>query len=232
MKIILVVTILAISILADEIELNRPAQLNSETVLKGRGYVGLTFSAKHSKGDNFKQFNIIPIDNKNQLSFSINAQGGYFLKKYFTVGGGLSYGYSRIEAKLSDTLTTRAVESRYSIIPNIRNYLPWTDSLFFQIFNQTNLGFGYSVGIEESDYGNSIDRSEISSLIINLGIQPGLSVFVGKGVSVETSVSLLGFTFVNTKIKQNGIDYGYYRESDVNFQIDLLSINLGLTIYI
>lgn len=215
-----------------ESKLPRLAERSSETILAGRGYVGATFSVKHSKGENFKELKLIPIEQKDQLKFSINAHGGYLLKKFFSVGGGVAYTYSRVEAKLSDTLTTRSAQSSYAIVPHIRNYLPWTEELFFQIFNQTNLGFSFGTGVEESDYGYSIDRTVIRELGLNLGIQPGVSVFVGKGVTIETSVNLLGFTSVRTKIEQNGIDYGYHNSSSVDFNIDLFSINLGITVYI
>lgn len=211
---------------------SRLAERSSETVLAGRAYVGATFSVKHSKGENFKELKLIPIEQKDQLKFSVNAQGGYLLKKFFSVGGGVAYSYSRVEAQLSDTLTTRSAQSSYAIVPHIRNYLPWTEHLFFQIFNQTNLGFSFGTGVEESDYGYSIDRTVIKELGLNLGIQPGVSVFVGKGVTIETSVSLLGFTSVRTKIEQNGVDYGYHNSSSVDFNIDLFSINLGITVYI
>lgn len=230
----LFIIIIPILIFAEEApeKLPKLAAKSSETILPGRGYVGVTFSVKHSKGENFKELNLIPIEQKDQLKFSINAQGGYLIRKYFSVGGGLSYGYSRVEAQLSDTLTTRSAQSTYAVVPHIRNYLPWTEDLFFQIFNQTNLGFSYGTGVEESDYGYSIDRTVIRELGIHLGIQPGLSVFVGRGVTVETSVSLLGFTSKRIKIEQNGIDYGYHNSSSVDFNIDLFSINLGITVYI
>lgn len=217
---------------AEDTKLSRPAETNAATVVKGRGYVGLTFSVDHSKGENFKELNLIPVEQKNRLRWKIQAQGGYFLKQFFSVGTGLYYEYSRLEASLDDTTTVRSVESTYSIAPHIRNYLPWTSNLFFQIFNQTNLVFGYGSGIEETDNGSDLYRTRITDLEVQLGIQPGLSVFVGKGVTVETSVNLLGLKASKQIIEENGVETGYRTDAGVNFNIDLLSLNLGITVYI
>lgn len=210
----------------------RPAENSAAIVQKGRGYVGLTFSVDHSKGENFKELNLIPVDQRNRLRWKVQAQGGYFTKDLFSVGGGIYYEYSRLEAELNDTSTIRSAESVYSLAPHIRNYLPWTKDLFFQIFNQTNLVFAYGTGIEENDNGNELFRTRITEMEVQLGIQPGLAVFVGKGVTVETSVSLLGLSAKKQTIEENGVETGYRTDAGVNFNLDLLSLNLGITVYI
>lgn len=228
----LLLLLLPIALFANDSLFVRPAETSGATLMKNRGYVGLTFAVNHSEGENYTALLIIPVEQKDQTDWRVNVLGGYMIKKYFSVGGGISYQYSHLEAAVSDTTTNRAVQSKVSITPHIRNYLPWTEKLFFQIYNQTNLGFSFGSGVEESDNGSSIDRTYIKDFGFNIGIQPGVAVFIAKGVTVETSVNLLGFDMNRKTIEVNGVETGYLNDAGVNFNLNLMSLNLGITVYL
>ena len=65
-----------------------------------------------------------------------------------------------------------------------------------------------------------------------LGLVPGISVFVPNEVAVEVSVGLLGFNYNKTGQTTNQVDKSVAESSGANFKINPLSLGLGLSFYI
>ena len=181
---------------------------------------------------NYEIYGLFPVDQKKSNSFSIHLLGGYMVRDRFGVGAGLAYTYKKISFEANDTVDVNSIKIGYTIVPHIRNYIPLPRESFFQIFNQTNLGFSFLSGLEEDDNGTSIDRWSTDEFEFRLGIQPGISVFAGKGVTIEASIDVLGFTMTRTRIEHNGEFYGYHNTADLSFTLSLYTLALGITVYI
>ena len=59
-----------------------------------------------------------------------------------------------------------------------------------------------------------------------------MAVFIMNNVSTEVSFGVLGVKFRKESQKTNGEETGSWRKSGANFKINLLNINLGITIHI
>ncbi len=66
----------------------------------------------------------------------------------------------------------------------------------------------------------------------NLGMRPGLVAFVTNNLSFEASLGLLGFQYRQTKLYEGGHIVGSRQTSKANFRADLLSLSLGLSLYL
>ena len=205
---------------------------SNETIQKGRGYVGLLFSFSKADGENYKVLGVLPVAQKEHASFHVSLIGGYLFKDRFSVGTGLAYTYHTSEQKVNDTLDISIIESGYAIVPHIRNYVPLPKKMIFQVYNQTNLGFSYITSLQEDDNGSSLDRWNTDAFEFELGIQPGVSVMAGKGVTIEAGIDVLGLKVNHTKIYKNGDFYGYHDTADLSFKLNLLSLILGITVYL
>ena len=114
-----------------------------------------------------------------------------------------------------------------------RAYLGLTHSGQLGLFNETNLSFrsGVSHFIRGNEDGSSTDTKTLSNEII-LGLSPGISVFIMDNVSASVSVGILGLSYKHNKQYVEDVMTGEFISSGANFQINILNINIGITVHI
>jgi len=204
------------------------------SILKTHVFASTTFSVKHSESENVTRL-FQPVDDSYQLDWAVTLRSGYFIKDNFAVGGYFRYAdkLNRLEYSNDDgPVLDESVERSYSIAPFIRNYLRLGKGTFY-LFNETNLEFTYGSGVQQVNSVDDINRNTTDSFALKLGIQPGITAFITDLVSVEVGTSVLGVSSEYTRTTTNGIeeDEGYTWSNEVSFEIDLLSLFLGITFY-
>lgn len=113
-----------------------------------------------------------------------------------------------------------------------RYYIPFANSKRFAMFTEVRAigGYGQSETYKVTDgekYGTYQDIYKFE-----LGLVPGVSVFVTNEVAVEVSVGLMGFNYNKTVQTTNQVDKSVMESSGANFKINPLSLGLGLSFYI
>ena len=216
----------------EEEEKERPAGDNS--TLKTYFFASTTFSVKHSESENVTRI-LQKLDDSYRLDWEVTLRSGYFIKDNFAVGGYFKYAESNDRIQFTNDIgpvLDETVERSYSIAPFIRNYLRLGKGTFY-LFNETNLEFTYGSGVNQVNAIEDIERKTTDSFALKLGIQPGIAAFITDVVSVEVGTSVLGLSSEYTRTTTNGIeeDEGYTWSNEVSFEIDLLSLFLGLTFY-
>jgi hypothetical protein len=219
------------TVAAQEIE-QSPA--GSTSTQKGQMLISTTFSVKHSESENESRL-FQNLDESYRLDWNVTLRSGYFIKENFAVGGLFKYSNNldRLEYTndLGDVFDNTQGRT-YSIAPFIRNYLPLGNGTFY-LFNETNLEFSYGREVRQIEDADDINRIVRDTYELKLGIQPGISAFITDLVAVEVGTSVLGLSSKYTQIVENGDEEneGYKFENEVSFEIDLLSLFLGITFY-
>lgn len=113
-----------------------------------------------------------------------------------------------------------------------RYYIPFANSKRFAMFTEIRALGGYAQSEtyqikDEEKYGTYQDIYKFE-----LGLVPGLAVFVTDQVAVEVAVGLLGFNYNRTEQTTNQVDFSVMESSGANFKINPLSLELGLSFYI
>ena len=113
-----------------------------------------------------------------------------------------------------------------------RYYIPFANSKRFAMFTELRAlgGYAQSETYQNKDgekYGTYQDIYKFE-----LGLVPGISVFVTNQVAVEVAVGLLGFNYTKTEQTTNQVDFSVMEKSGANFRINPLSLELGLSFYI
>ena len=113
-----------------------------------------------------------------------------------------------------------------------RYYIPFSNSKRFAMFTELRAlgGYGQSETYQNKDgekYGTYQDIYKFE-----LGLVPGLSVFVTNEVAVEVAVGVLGFNYNKTVQTTNQVDQSVIESSGANCKINPLSIEFGLSFYI
>ncbi len=163
----------------------------------------------------------------------------YFIKDNLSVG--LRFNYDRdavnvdgVKLSISDDMGIEIQDynfltQSYTGSLTLRNYIPINNSKRFAIFAEVKATGGYGQGenyqLEGSEkYGTYQDIYKFE-----LGLVPGLCVFITNDVAAEVSIGLLGFNYQKVAQVTNQVEYSEMEKSGANFKINLLALNFGIT---
>ena len=173
----------------------------------------------------------------------VNPYAGYFFKDNQCVG--LKVGYSRTIGRLGNLglvvedidLSLKEMYLSEDLISGTlfhRSYVGLDSRMRFALFNETALSVGrgstrFTHG-KEGEENRQDTRTTITE--VQLGFNPGLSVFIMNNVSTEVSFGILGLKYRSEKQTDDRGETGTYNSSGANFKINLFNINIGITIHI
>ncbi len=198
---------------------------------KGSGFLTPTFNLKQSSSTNSLVLGV-QIDDSYKMDYGINFNWGVFIKKDFSLGLQVSYNNSREDLTYypGDVYT---VSNYYAnmlyLTPNIRNYF---GAGRFKGFVQTNLGVGFGKGLKRTYADENDNKTDYESLEFTVAIVPGLAVFVANFMTVELSINLIGYT---SSFKKSILNDTYESTSSLNkvdFDINVLTMRIGLGFYL
>ena len=193
-------------------------------------------------------FSLIQNFRGNMMSFGIAPHMSYFIMDNLSVGARFDYdrsilGLNNLDLALSDALSLSVgnfnyMKQSYTGAVTLRNYIPFGQSRRFAMFTELRLTGGY--GQAESyrmGYDEVLEEGYKSGTYqdiyqFEVGLVPGLSAFVTNEVALEVSVGLLGFNYQKVEQVTNQVERSEMERNGVNFRINLLAINFGLSFYI
>lgn len=200
---------------------------------------GLTFSySNFDSADNRLLFSYIQDFSMNLRSFSVKPFVGYAFRDNQILGLKLGYNHTvgsldnfsfDVDEDLSFTLKDlRYAEDVYSFALFHRSYVGLDSNKRFGFFNELSLGYNNGSSSFQRKEEEQTKRSETRVHELNLGVKPGLSVFIMQNVAAEVSIGVVGFKYRSEKQKdENGVE-GSRRSSGANFKINLFNINIGI----
>ncbi len=210
-------------------------------VTKGMWVSGATINYSERQADDYK---FLVVDNINAQTYNVKttAFAGYALADNTVIG--LRLGYRRsmndigslnlalgegLEFGVKDNYT---IEHSFSSAALLRTYIPLFNSNQIALFNDLQLQGEFGQGKATSGTGETQSGTYNERVTLNIGIAPGVALFINEFTAIETSVGILGFETSWNKQTTNQVYEGRYRSSSANFNIDLLSIKLGVTLYL
>ena len=175
-------------------------------------------------------------------SFGVSPYVSYFVADNISVGARFDYarsGFSLggLNLKLTDELAFNVnnlnyLKQSYAGALTVRDYIPIAGSKRFAMFAELRASGSY--GQAESYKIDNTDKVGTYQDIYNfsLGVVPGITCFVTNETAIEISVGVLGFEYQKVVQTTNQVEVSVMENSNANFKINLLSINLGLSVYI
>ena len=214
---------------------------NSVFVPKGQWIVGGSFSYSETSASDYELLIVEDIDGSN-YSFKVSPYAGYFFKDNLCIGG--RFGYSRTMTKLNSTSINLTDDLNFSInnfynLKHIytgavffRNYIALGQSKRFAIFNEVRLSAGGGQSKTISGEGDNVSGSYQDIFELELGVIPGITAFISDNVAVEASVNVLGLSYNKYDQTRDQVYKGSLESTGVNFKVDILSINIGVSFYL
>lgn len=208
---------------------------------KGQWLAGVSVSYTQSNQNKY-QFLILENLSGDTYSFKISPMLGYAVKKDMVIG--LKFAYQRSLTKLEsldfvlDSETSMSTDHLYSLghnyyaTPYMRNYFSLGSSKRFGFFNEIQLQLGGGQSKVTRGTGDSLTGAYETNFSLDIGIVPGLIMFLSNWSAIEVNVGVLGFSYHYTKSISDQIYYANRHSKSANFRINLLSITFGTTFYL
>ncbi len=175
-------------------------------------------------------------------TFGVSPYISYFVADNISVGARFDYDRSAftlgdLNLKLTDELAFNIsnmnyLKQSYSGALTVRDYIPIAGSKRFAMFAELSAAGAY--GQSESYKIDNTDKVGTYQDIyqFSLGVVPGITCFVTNETAIEISVGVMGFEYQKVVQTTNQVEVSVMENSKANFKINLLSINLGLSVYI
>lgn len=208
---------------------------------KGQWITGVNVSFSQGKYKDF-QFFIVENINGNNYSFKVSPMLMYCFKDNMAAGGRLSYQRSLIKVDAAnvilDSETSYDIDNLYSLSHNFygmacfRNYFSFGRNKRFGMFAEAQLEFGGGESKLCNGSGDDFTGTFQRNYSVNVGLAPGMIMFLNNYSAVEVNVGVLGFNYTHTKATTDRIYVANSNTKSANFKINLLSISFGVVFYL
>lgn len=210
-------------------------------VPKGQWIIGLSVSYTQSSQDKY-QFLILEGISGDTYSFKISPMVLFTVKA--DLGLGARFSYARNLTKVSnaeivlDSETSYSFDHLYRLSHNyygaaiMRNYFSIGKSKRFGFFNEVGLQLGGGQTKLTTGVGDDLTGNYERNFQLNVGLTPGICIFLNNFSALEVNVGLLGFNYNKTKTIKDQIYVSSRNSQSANFRINLFSITFGATFYL
>lgn len=208
---------------------------------KGQWIAGASVSYSQSSQDHY-QFLIIENITGDTYSFKVSPMVFYAFKDNLALGGRV--GYQRSKTKLDqanviiDSETSYDIDHLYSISHHyfataaFRNYISLGQSKRFGFFNEVQLEVGGGQSKLVNGTGDDLTGTYERSLSIDVGLTPGIIMFLSNYSAIEVSIGVLGFGYNRTRSVSDQIYVAHRTTKSANFKINLFSVQFGVAFYL
>lgn len=217
-------------------------QLESTVFIpKGQWATGLSINYSQTTQNDYT-FLILEHLNGDTYNFKVSPMLVYFVKDDMGLGG--RFAYTRSLTKLEnadfvlDSETSYSIENlyrlshTYSAMAVMRNYFSLGKSKRFGIFNELQLELAGGQSKLMKGKNEDLTGAYERNFHFNIGVAPGVCVFLNNYSAMEVNVGVLGFGLTKTKQTTDRIYESNRKSESANFRINLFSIMFGMTFYL
>lgn len=208
---------------------------------KGQWITGVGVSFSQSNQNNY-QFLILEKVSGDSYTFKVSPMLMYSFADNLAAGGKL--GYTRSRTRLDnasikiDSETGYDIENLYNISQDysamaaFRNYISLGSSRRFALFNELQLQLGGGQSKVCTGRGRELTGTFEESWNVNVGLAPGMMMFLNNYSAIEVNVGVLGFNYNHTTSTTDQIYEGSRSSKDARFKVNLFSITFGVAFYL
>lgn len=210
-------------------------------VPKGQWITGVSISYTQSNQNRY-QFLIIENMNSDTYSFKVAPMFLYAFKNDMAAGIKFSYERSLMKMENIDFVlgadTEFDMDHIYSLSHNyyvtglFRNYFSLGTSKRFGFFNEIQLQLGGGQSKLTRGVSEELTGSYERNFSLDVGLTPGLMVFLSNYSAMEVNIGVLGFSYRNTRTVRDQIYESHRHTKSANFRINLFSITFSTTFYL
>ncbi len=210
-------------------------------VPKGQWITGLSINYSMSNQNKY-QFLIFEGISGDTYDFKISPMLMFAFKDDMAAGG--RFNYSRALTKLEeadivlDSETGYNIDHLYRLSHNYsvsgcyRNYFSIGRSKRFGFYNEVQLTLGGGQSKLMQGKSTELTGAYERNFSLDVGLVPGLCVFLNNYSAMEVSIGVLGFKYTDTKTITDQIYVSRRNSKSANFRLNLFSISFGASFYL
>lgn len=201
--------------------------------------VSVSYQAEHEKN---YQFLILENLNGRGYTFKVSPMGMYSFADNMAAGGRFSYTRSLVKLDEASFVlgsdTSYDIDHLYSLSHSygfttlFRYYIGLGGSSRFGLFNEVQLQLSGGQSKLASGTGTELSGTYSRNFHLNVGVTPGLIMFLNNYSAIEVNVGVLGFNFNDSKLTTDQVYVAKMKTRSANFKINLFSITFGTVFYI
>lgn len=209
-------------------------------VPKGQWITGVSVSYSQSDQDNY-QFLIIENLNGDSYQFKVSPMLFYAFADNMAAGGRFAYTRQRtrldnanvkIDSETSyDIENLFAISHTYSAMGAMRYYISLGSSTRFGLFNELQLQLAGGESKICNGVGDDLTGTFERTYSVNLGLSPGMVMFLSNYSAIEVNVGVLGFNYNHVRSTTDRIYVANRDTKSANFRVNLFSITFGVAFY-
>lgn len=210
-------------------------------VPKGQWVAGVSVNYTQSTQNKY-QFLIVEGITGDTYSFKVSPMVCYLFNDDMGVGGRFSYSRNLTKLESADIVldseTSYDLNNLYKLSHNyhvtalMRNYFSLGTSKRFGFFNEIQMQLGGGQSKLMQGKSTEISGAYETNFSLDIGLTPGLIVFLNNYSALEVNVGVLGFSYTKTKQINNQIYESNRDSKSANFRINLMSISFGVAFYL
>lgn len=208
---------------------------------KGQWITGVSVNYAHSNQDNYQLF-IVENLSGDTYSFKVSPMLMFAFKDNLAAGG--KFGYQRMRTKLEkgsvkidsetsyDADNLYQVNNTFSATGVFRNYISFGDNKRFGMFNEVQLDLGGGQSKISDGKGDDLTGTYARNFSLNVGLTPGLIMFLNNYSALEVNIGVLGFGYTHTHAIKDQVYVSRMNRRHANFKINLFSVQFGVAFYL
>ena len=208
---------------------------------KGQWITGVSVSFSQSDQKNY-QFLIVENLHGDAFTFKVSPMLMYAFQKDMAAGGKFAYTRTRTRLNSADIVlggdsnfnvdNLYSISQNYSAMAAYRNYFSLGRSRRFGFFNEVQLQVGGGESKIINGSGDDLTGTFERNWNLNIGLAPGMIMFLNNYSAIEVNVGVLGFSYNHTKATTDRIYDASYNSKEARFKINLFSITFGVAFYL
>jgi hypothetical protein len=202
----------------------------------GKGVVFAGFSGGASlRGSENENALVVTIQEQSKTGYNLIFTGGYMLKPEFAVGAAMRVDQSRLTKTVvdSDGITSDVQEAGSIITSSIfvKSFIPLTANKRINLYNIAGMAWVADRNNSENFSQDLLTRTYTSKNSLQLGVSPGIQVFVVEGFATEVGVNVAGFSATQKIVSVNGVEDSSVNTFDLDLRVNILSLNISFYYY-
>ncbi len=210
-------------------------------VPKGQWITGVSINYTQSNQNDY-QFLVVENLSGDTYSFRVSPMLIYVVKDDLGLGGKFAYTRSLTKLEKGSIVlgddTSYDVNNLYRLSHNyygmavMRNYFSMGRSKRFGFFNELQLQLGGGQSKLMQGKGTEITGAYERNFSANIGLAPGIVVFLNNFSALEVNIGVLGFSYTHTRQINDRIYDSTRKSKHASFNINLFSITFGAAFYL
>lgn len=208
---------------------------------KGQWITGVNVSYTQNNADKY-QFFIVEDISGDAYSFKVSPMVQYCFKNNLTAGGRMSFERTKMQIDRASVVLEsddsydvdhfNVVSANYYGTALFRNYISLGSDMRFGFFNEVQLQLGGGQSRLLNGSGEDLTGTFERNVSVNVGLTPGMIMFLNNYSAIEVNVGVLGFGYTHTKSTTDHVYVARRNSQKANFKVNLFSISFGVAFYL